>query len=478
MKKRIILASTVALSLAPTLATQAEEIVWSPRSVEQIQNDVAKSENKTSYTIKYGDTLSTIAEALGVDLNVLANLNKITNIDLIFPETVLTTTVNDNEEVTEVEIYTPQEVGSDVASATADLTTNQVTVDEQTVQVEDLTQPVEETEAVAETTVSSEATTAEATTEAAAPVVEETTTVVEPTTTVEETTTVAEPTTTVEETTTAAEPNTTVEETTTAAEPTTTVEATTTTVEETTTTEATTGVVAETTVSSEATTEAAAPVVEETTTVAEPTTTVEETTTVAEPTTTVEETTTAAEPTTTVEETTTAAETTTTVEETTTTEATTEAVTEAQSAPATYQAEPSQGASATYTAPAAPDYATIAATKSENAGLQPQTAAFKEEVANLFGITSFSGYRPGDPGDHGKGLAIDFMVPVSSSLGDQIADYAIQNMASRGINYIIWKQRFYAPYDSKYGPAYTWNPMPDRGSVTENHYDHVHVSMN
>ena len=383
MKKRIILASTVALSLAPTLAAQAEEIAWSPRSVEQIQNDVAKSENKTSYTIKYGDTLSTIAEALGVDLNVLANLNKITNIDLIFPETVLTTTVNENEEVTEVEVYTPQEVGSDVATATADLINNQVTVDDQTVQVEDLTQPVEETEVVAETTASSEETVVEATTEAATPVVEETTT------TVEETTTVAEP----------------------------------------------------------------------TTTVAEPTTTVEETTTTVEPTTTVEETTT-------------------TVEETTTTVATTEAVTEAQSAPTTYQAEPSQASSPTYTAPAAPDYASIAATKSENAGLQPQTAAFKEEVANLFGITSFSGYRPGDSGDHGKGLAIDFMVPVSSALGDQIADYAIQNMASRGINYIIWKQRFYAPYDSKYGPAYTWNPMPDRGSVTENHYDHVHVSMN
>ena len=374
MKKRIILASTVALSLAPTLATQAEEIVWSPRSVEQIQNDVAKSENKTSYTIKYGDTLSTIAEALGVDLNVLANLNKITNIDLIFPDTVLTTIVNENEEVTEVEVYTPQEVGSDVASATADLTTNQVTVDDQTVQVEDLTQPVEETEVVTETT------------------------------------------------------------------------------------EATTEAVAETTVSSEATTEA----------VTEAPATEESTTTTAEPTT--EATTEAVTAAPVVEETTT-----TTTE--TTTQATTEATTEAQSAPETYQAEPSQGA-ATYAAPAAPDYATIAATKSENAGLQPQTAAFKEEVANLFGITSFSGYRPGDSGDHGKGLAIDFMVPVSSALGDQIADYAIQNMASRGINYIIWKQRFYAPYDSKYGPAYTWNPMPDRGSVTENHYDHVHVSMN
>ena len=422
MKKRIILASTVALSFAPVLATQAEELVWTARSVEQIQNDVTKNENKTSYTIQYGDTLSTIAEALGVDVTVLANLNKISNIDLIFPETVLTTTVNDEEEVTEVEIQTPDTAqAGEGTTATADLTTNQVTVDDQTIQVEDLTQPVEETVqvedltkpveetgAVAETTVSSEETTTEATTEAVAPVVEETTTVAEPTTTVEETTTVAEPTTTVEETTTAAEPTTTVEE---------------------------------------------------TTTVAEPTTTVEETTTVAEPTTTVEETTT-------------------TVEETTTTEATTEAVTEAQSAPTTYQVEPSQGASATYTAPAAPDYATIAATKSENAGLQPQTAAFKEEVAKLYGITSFSGYRPGDSGDHGKGLAIDFMVPVSSALGDQIADYAIQNMASRGINYIIWKQRFYAPYDSKYGPAYTWNPMPDRGSVTENHYDHVHVSMN
>ena len=375
MKKRIILASTVALSIAPALAAQAEEVAWSPRTVEQIQNDVAKSENKTSYTIKYGDTLSTIAEGLGVDLNVLANLNKITNIDLIFPDTVLTTIVNEQEEVTGVEVYTPEEVGSDVASATADLKKNQVIVDDQTVKVKDLTQPVEETEVVAETTDSQA--NEEAVTETAAPAVEATTEVATP---------VAEP-------------------------------------------------VAEAT--TEATTEAAAPVTE--TPVVE-----ETTTTVAEA----------------------------------TTEATTEAVTEVQSAPSTYQAEASQGASTTYAAPAAPDYASIAATKSENAGLQPQTAAFKEEVANLFGITSFSGYRPGDSGDHGKGLAIDFMVPVSSALGDQIADYAIQNMASRGISYIIWKQRFYAPFDSKYGPAYTWNPMPDRGSVTENHYDHVHVSMN
>lgn len=145
MKKRMLLASTVALLFAPVLATQAEEVLWTARSVEQIQNDLTKTDNKTSYTVQYGDTLSTIAEALGVDVTVLANLNKITNMDLIFPETVLTTTVNEAEEVTEVEIQTPQADSSEeVTTATADLTTNQVTVDDQTVQVADLSQPIAE----------------------------------------------------------------------------------------------------------------------------------------------------------------------------------------------------------------------------------------------------------------------------------------------------------------------------------------------
>ena len=360
MKKRILLASTVALSFAPVLATQAEEVLWTARSVEQIQNDLTKTDNKTSYTVQYGDTLSTIAEALGVDVTVLANLNKITNMDLIFPDTVLTTTVNEAEEVTEVEIQTPQADSSEeVTTATADLTTNQVTVDEETVQVEDLSQPIEEVPSATETEKPTEVT---------------------PSSEVSETAT---------------------------------------TTEETPSTEV--------------------PVAEETTPAEAP---------VAE-----------------------------TPADTRGTSAT-ESTTNSGTTTSTYQAEQSQTPSRTYSAPAAPDYAGLAVAKSENAGLQPQTAAFKEEIANLFGITSFSGYRPGDSGDHGKGLAIDFMVPVSSALGDQIAEYAVKNMASRGINYIIWKQRFYAPYDSKYGPAYTWNPMPDRGSVTENHYDHVHVSMN
>lgn len=379
MKKRMLLASTVALSFAPVLATQAEEVLWTARSVEQIQNDLTKTDNKTSYTVQYGDTLSTIAEALGVDVTVLANLNKITNMDLIFPETVLTTTVNEAEEVTEVEIQTPQADSSEeVTTATADLTTNQVTVDDQTVQVADLSQPI--AEAPKEVASSSEVTKTVIASEEVAP---------------------------------------------------------------------STG----TSVPEEQTAETSSAVAEE---APQETTPAEKQETQASP-----------QVASAVEVTTTSSE----AKEVASSNGATAAV-------STYQPEETKIISTTYEAPAAPDYAGLAVAKSENAGLQPQTAAFKEEIANLFGITSFSGYRPGDSGDHGKGLAIDFMVPERSELGDKIAEYAIQNMASRGISYIIWKQRFYAPFDSKYGPANTWTPMPDRGSVTENHYDHVHVSMN
>ena len=399
MKKRILLASTVALSFAPVLATQAEEVLWTARSVEQIQNDLTKMDNKTSYTVQYGDTLSTIAEALGVDVTVLANLNKITNMDLIFPETVLTTTVNEAEEVTEVEIQTPQADSSEeVTTATADLTTNQVTVDNQTVQVADLSQPIAEVPKAVETPSTKE---------------------------VASYSEVAETVTAAEEVASSTHTSTSVEQ----------------------------------TVETTSPVEEAAP---QATTPAEK----EETQANPQAASTVEATTTPVE------------EKVTEATATSSEEAKESSSSEATPAVSTYQPEEKKTVATTYAAPAAPDYAGLAVAKSENAGLQPQTAAFKEEIANLFGITSFSGYRPGDSGDHGKGLAIDFMVPESSELGDKVAEYAVQNMASRGISYIIWKQRFYAPFDSKYGPANTWNPMPDRGSVTENHYDHVHVSMN
>lgn len=110
--------------------------------------------------------------------------------------------------------------------------------------------------------------------------------------------------------------------------------------------------------------------------------------------------------------------------------------------------------------------------------LQPQAEAFRQDVAAQFGLTDIGGYREGDPQDHGKGLAVDVMVPVGSEVGNQVAQYAVDNISNAGISYVIYRQQFYAPVDNIYGPANTWNQMPDRGSVTENHYDHVHVSFN
>jgi hypothetical protein len=88
--------------------------------------------------------------------------------------------------------------------------------------------------------------------------------------------------------------------------------------------------------------------------------------------------------------------------------------------------------------------------------------------------------RPGDPQDHGSGRACDFMestggkMPSASAKahGDRVAQFVIDNASRLGIKYVIWRQRIYDMRGSG-----GWRAMEDRGSVTQNHYDHVHVSV-
>ena len=368
---KALIASTVALAVIPFTKATAETLEdWVARSVDEIKHDIQQSgENQQTYTIKYGDTLSSIAEALGIDVHVLANLNNISNMDLIYPGTVLKTTVNDQKEVTSVEIQTPQAGATDATVASADLTTNQVTVDDQTVAVNDLSKPVnEDNKAVP---VAPAAETQEAPAEA--PVVE--------------------------------------------------VPA------------------AET---------PAQPAVPETPSYGAPATNVA-------------------------------------------TQNPETAPASAPEAPATQPEAPAETPAPADEAPAAqpaaaetvaaPEVQPVAETSTSgntipnDPHLQPQAEAFRQEIAAKFGITNIGGYRAGDPDDHGKGLAVDVMVPTSSQLGDQVAQYAIDNMDRAGISYVIWKQQFYMPVDNIYGPANTWNQMPDRGGDTANHYDHVHISF-
>ena len=368
---KALIASTVALAVIPFTKATAETLEdWVARSVDEIKQDIQQSgENQQTYTIKYGDTLSSIAEALGIDVHVLANLNNISNMDLIYPGTVLKTTVNDQKEVTSVEIQTPQAGATDATVASADLTTNQVTVADQTVAVNDLSKPVnEENKAVP---VAPAAETQEAPAEA--PVVN-----------VPSTETPAQP--AVPETPNYGAPAVNVE------------------------------------VQNQEAAPAAAPQSAPAETPAE------------------------------------------------------------TPAPAAEEAPAAQPA--TVETPATPEVQPVASTTASGTtiptdpNLQPQAEAFRQEIAAKFGITNIGGYREGDPDDHGKGLAVDVMVPTSSQLGDQVAQYAIDNMDRAGISYVIWKQQFYMPVDNIYGPANTWNQMPDRGGDTANHYDHVHISFN
>lgn len=371
---KALIASTVALAVIPFTKATAETLEdWVARSVDEIKHDIQQSgENQQTYTIKYGDTLSSIAEALGIDVHVLANLNNISNMDLIYPGTVLKTTVNDQKEVTSVEIQTPQAGSTDATVASADLTTNQVTVADQTVAVNDLSKPVnEDNKAVAVAPTTEEAPAETPAQPAAAPVVEV-----------------------------------------------------------------------------PATETPAQPAVPETPSYGAPATNVA-----------LQNPETAAAP-----------------------EApATEAPAETPAAPA---AEAPAAQPAAVETAAAPEVQPVASTPtSANAiptdpNLQPQAEAFRQEIAAKFGITNIGGYREGDPEDHGKGLAVDVMVPTNSELGDQVAQYAIDNMDRAGISYIIWKQQFYMPVNNIYGPANTWNQMPDRGGDTANHNDHVHISFN
>ena len=86
-------------------------------------------------------------------------------------------------------------------------------------------------------------------------------------------------------------------------------------------------------------------------------------------------------------------------------------------------------------------------------------------------VTGWGGTR-GTGDYHGTGQALDIMIP-NSSVGQAIANYVRANAKALGVSEVIWAQHIWTVQRSSEG----WRAMPDRGSVTANHYDHVHVSV-
>ncbi|HGD3048183.1 TPA: LysM peptidoglycan-binding domain-containing protein [Streptococcus agalactiae] len=312
MNKKVLLTSTMAASLLSVASVQAQETdtTWTARTVSEVKADLVKQDNKSSYTVKYGDTLSVISEAMSIDMNVLAKINNIADINLIYPETTLTVTYDQKSHTaTSMKIETPAPVAK-VAPVRTVAAPRVASVKVVTPKVETGASPEHVSAPAVPVTTTSPATDSKL----------------------------------------------------------------------------------------QATEVKSVPV--------------------------------------------------------------------AQKAPtATPVAQPASTTNAVAAHP-------------ENAGLQPHVAAYKEKVASTYGVNEFSTYRAGDPGDHGKGLAVDFIVGTNQALGNKVAQYSTQNMAANNISYVIWQQKFYSNTNSIYGPANTWNAMPDRGGVTANHYDHVHVSFN
>lgn len=92
-------------------------------------------------------------------------------------------------------------------------------------------------------------------------------------------------------------------------------------------------------------------------------------------------------------------------------------------------------------------------------------------------LTHVWGYDP-DAGnkEHHTGRALDFMTFADRTAGDVIAAYVIANAERLGLVHILWKQRIYrGPYSTSHRPKGIWQEMADRGSTTQNHFDHPHV---
>ncbi|MDR2986603.1 MAG: hypothetical protein LBV34_17370, partial [Nocardiopsaceae bacterium] len=114
--------------------------------------------------------------------------------------------------------------------------------------------------------------------------------------------------------------------------------------------------------------------------------------------------------------------------------------------------------------------------------ITPRMANVKNAVDRRFGPFAAIGcYRAEASGEHPLGRACDFMLstggvmPTASrvQLGYAIAHWAQAHASSLGIMYIIYRQHIWDIRMASSG----WVAMPDRGSITANHYDHVHISV-
>ncbi|MCW3471838.1 M23 family metallopeptidase [Rhodococcus pyridinivorans] len=96
---------------------------------------------------------------------------------------------------------------------------------------------------------------------------------------------------------------------------------------------------------------------------------------------------------------------------------------------------------------------------------------FGDRIASIGGWRADGGYAT----DHTEGRAVDAMIANYRSgdgvaLGDEITDYVLANADALGVEYVIWRQTYYPVGGAP-------SLMDNRGSETQNHFDHVHITV-
>lgn len=112
--------------------------------------------------------------------------------------------------------------------------------------------------------------------------------------------------------------------------------------------------------------------------------------------------------------------------------------------------------------------------------------AVRAAVAKEFDLPAGSGcYREdggiAGGGEHPLGRACDFMLGPAGErakgdrhrLGEDIVAWVRENADEYGIWYVIYEQHIW----SSRWPNQGYEKMEDRGSITQNHFDHVHISV-
>jgi hypothetical protein len=106
--------------------------------------------------------------------------------------------------------------------------------------------------------------------------------------------------------------------------------------------------------------------------------------------------------------------------------------------------------------------------------VQPHVQVFADDVCEAEGECRASTYEGHSPS---ADLSLDLLTSAvygalptdGHAFGDRVAAFAVDNRTKYRIQYVIHRQRI--------NVGSGWQAMEDRGSVTQNHFDHVHVSF-